>query len=504
MEKRNLAALLVMLVVASATPASLRAQAPIQDAAAAALLAKHRAYVGWQLGDGTLRTLRVRGHVTDEQQKRVGEFTRVSAGVLYQETDTLVDEANATVRTGYTGNLFWRAGINGFPNPIYGDYAKYLATFTVLDQEGTTELPATSLGNRTIDGKTLAVVRVTLGNGYPMDCYVDSDTGAYVRATIDPEGAYETTLRVDSYAEVLPGKRMISSYTRDGDKSHFWFDSFEPNVSVSDNALHPPDSTATWSFDSQAPFPVTLTRYRVYIDATVNGVKGRFILDTGASGIFLDTAFAERANVTETKGAGHARTLYGTRPTRVLRVDTMSFGGATLHNAIVYSQDFRDMFGDYRGLDRSGVNGLVGYDMFAGTIVKLDLYDSKIEILDSSTDLGAQPGLQLLVDLSRGTPVIPMTLNKSIPVSALLDTGDPGIVYVGTALARKRRLMMYLRGCGNIESLAIGSIVYSNQTACVSSFFGSTSVLIGLDFLKRFDFVFDYPHGRIFLTPNRN
>ena len=90
------------------------------------------------------------------------------------------------------------------------------------------------------------------------------------------------------------------------------------------------------------------------------------------------------------------------------------------------------MFGDYRGLDRSDVNGLVGYDLFAGTIVKLDVYDSKIAILDPSTDLSAQPGIQLLVDLSRGTPVVPMTLNKSIPVNAMLDTGDPGVVYIGT------------------------------------------------------------------------
>ncbi len=29
-------------------------------------------------------------------------------------------------------------------------------------------------------------------------------------------------------------------------------------------------------------------------------------------------------------------------------------------------------------------------------------------------------------------------------------------------------------------------------------------MLLGFDFFKRFDFVFDYPHGRIFLTPNRN
>jgi len=29
-------------------------------------------------------------------------------------------------------------------------------------------------------------------------------------------------------------------------------------------------------------------------------------------------------------------------------------------------------------------------------------------------------------------------------------------------------------------------------------------MLVGFDFLKHFDFVFDYPHGRMFLRPNKN
>lgn len=501
---RSGAAAFALLIAAGAVSPPARGQAPAYDPAAAGLLAKHRAYVGWQFGDGTFKTLRIRGHVTDADNKRVGEIVRLSIGAVYHETDVLADQAGATIHTGYTGNIFWRAGINGFANPIYGDFAKFLATFTVLIQEGTTELPGISMGTKTVDGKSLAVVRVTLANGYPIDCYVDPDTGAYVRATIDPDGAYETTYRIDSYSDVLPGKKMIASYTRLGDKTQYTFDSIDPNVRVSNADLHPPEPTASWSFDSTTPVPVTVTRYRILIDAAVNGVKGRFILDTGANGIFLDTRFAERAKATDLNATSKARTMYGTRPTRVLRLDTLAIGGATLHNALVYSQDFRSMFGDYRGLDRSDVNGLLGYDVFAATVVKLDVYASKIAILSPSADLTAQTGLQVLVDLSRGMPVIPMTLNKTIPVNAVLDTGDPGVVYVGVSLAKKRHLMMYLQGCSNLESLAIGPIVYSNQTACDTTFFASDMLLLGLDFLKRFDFVFDYPHGRIFLTPNKN
>jgi hypothetical protein len=85
----------------------------------------------------------------------------------------------------------------------------------------------------------------------------------------------------------------------------------------------------------------------------------------------------------------------------------------------------------------------------------------------------------------------------------MLDTGNPGVVFMSWDLAKKHHLMEYSEGCSSLESLAIGPITYSEQEACGAAL-GSNDMLIGFDFLKRFDFVFDYPHGRIFLTPNKN
>lgn len=504
MEKRNLAALLVMLVVASATPPALRAQAPSQDAAAAALMAKHRAYVGWQLGDGTFTSLRITGHVVSEKGKRSEDFTIVSQGVVYQSKYTDLEHANATFHTGYTGNVFWRADVNGFPTPVYGDYAKYLASLSILRFEGTTELPATTRPDKTIDGKALKVVRLTLANADAIDCVIDPDTGAYVQATIDPGGSYERTFHIRSYADVMTGKKMIGSFTVDDGKAVTTNDSFEPNVAVSAQDLHPPAPTASWTFESAAPFPITLTHDRMLVDATVNGVKGRFILDTGADAIILDERFANRAKATELKASTDFDTLYGTVPTRMMRADTISVGGATLHSPIVYSQDFHtSLMGSYRGLDFEELDGLIGYDLFAATVVKLDVYGSKITVLDPSTDLSAQSGMQMIVDLSQGAPAIPMTLNKSIPVNAMLDTGNPGVVFMDIDLAKKHHMMEYSEGCSALESLAIGPITYADQKVCAAGL-GANYMLLGFDFLKRFDFVFDYPHGRIFLTPNKN
>lgn len=486
------------LVAAGALLAS-SAAALGQDAQARALLAKHHAYVGWQFGDGAFRRMRITGYITNADGERTRNFVLLSAGLVYRNTYTAVSREGPAEQTGFTGNLFWRSDMNGFTTPLYGDYARFLASFTMLAQEGTTELPATFVRDGTVDGRTVGIVRVTLTNGDPIEIAVDPQTGAYVAATIDPDGAYRTTVHVLSYRDVVPGKKMMSSYRLGDDAPLQTYVTFEPNVSIPDAEFHPPAPTAFWNFGNQDPIPIALTRYRILVDATVNGVAGRFILDTGAAGIVLDDRFADRVNATMLKGVVEATTMHGVIPSHVRRVTDIAFGAATLRNVLVYSQDFYEH--DAWGLDRRGYDGLIGYDLFAGAIVKLDVYRSRMTILDPATDLSSAAGLPLVLDLSEGIPAIPMVLNRSIPVNAFLDTGNPGIVFLGPALIRQHHIKIW--GCGNLESLAIGPITYAGQGACEWRF-AANYVLLGYDFLKHFDYVFDYPHGRMFMTPNRN
>lgn len=485
-----LAAISALGTIGAATPAP--------DDRATALLAKHRAYVGWQFGDGSFATLRVSGNVTDEKGKKLSAFDFLSQGLLFNNTYTSLTRVGETEHEGFTGSIFWRSDLNGFTTPVYGDSAKYSASYMLLMHEATSGLAGTFVADKTVDGKPVSVVRVTITNGDPIDLYVDPSTGAYIQATIDPDGAYETTYHILSYADASPGKKMIGSY-RVGDSKHVVsFTNFEPNVLVSNDQLHPPAPTASWSFGAPSPYPITLTHDRMLIDATVNGVKGRFILDTGSDGIVLDDRFADRVNAT-VKGNSTAEMMTGEVKTRLRGVSTISFGGSTLNNALVYSQDFRHE--DARGLDWQGYDGLMGFDLFAGAIVKLNVYDSNIVILDPQEDLSSERGLPITVDLSEGVPTIPMTLNKKIPVNAMLDTGNPGIIFFSEDLIKKHGLN--IRDCGLVDSLTIGPIVYASEMACESDFLDN-SMLLGFDFLKHFDYVFDYPHGRMFMRPNKN
>lgn len=497
---RRLLSSLACSLLLTALPVSAPAQTAAQDPKAAGLLAKHRAYVGWQYGDGTFTSMRISGDVTNGKGERTVSFVSLSRGLLAREICTMIARGNVKEQNGFTGSLFWSSDYNGFTTPVYGDYAKYLASFAVLRLEGTNELPAIYRGETTIDGKALAIVRVTLQNADAIDLYEDPATGAYVRARIDPGGTYEQTIHVVSYADVLPGKKVISAFRMGKDSALHTYRTFEPNVPVSDADLHPPAATARWAFGDPKPVPVALHKNRIIIEAAVNGVKGRFILDTGASTIVLDDRFAERAGATVVGGLSEASSFYGPVQTHTRHVATIAVGGATLHDVFVDSEDFRAH--DYRGLDREGYDGLMGYDLFAGAVVKLNIYESNLAVLDPSTDISSAPGVQFRLDLSRRIPAIPMTVNASVPVETILDTGNPREAFLSYDLARRYNLRLGSPVCGNIETLQVGPITYSGQPVCLENF--GADMLVGYDFLKHFNYVFDYPHGRLFLAPNKN
>jgi hypothetical protein len=491
--------------------------APVRTAAIAesdvqTLLAKHRVFVGWQLGDRTFKTLRLTRQYVNAQGKTTQRAIEYRTGVVYRNHYIYPDRADTTEDTGFTGNVFWSSNENGFTTPLYGELARFRLTYSLFFNEGTTVLTGASRGVTTIDGRPLECVRLDVPHADPIDVYVDPASGAYRRAVIDPDGDDELTVQIVSYAQVLPGQRVIGSFRLgEAPDGTYSYTKIEPNVPIGEADLHPPPQRATWTFANPQPFPITVTPRRVLVDTTVNGAKGRFILDTGASSIFLNQSFADRARVEKLSATGTAAGLYGAQPSDMRRADSVRIGGNTLSNVIVHAANFN--YGDYRGLDRQNYDGLLGYDVFAGAIVTLDFQAQTMSIADPATGRGDPAGLGILTDTSGWIPTIPMTLNRTVAVNAMLDTGDPSTVVFGPDLLYKYHLRMARNigvragigsvECGNLDSLAIGPITYLGEMACKvdSEFISGRKILVGLDFLRHFGVVFDYPRGRLFLQP---
>ena len=361
-----------------------------------------------------------------------------------------------------------------------------------------------------MDGKTYPIVRVIAGGSVPIDLFVDPQSGAYVRAVIDPGSSGETTLNILSYMTLAPGKRMIGSFRFDDERGSYSYTKSTIDGAISAADLHPPASSAMWTFANDRPFKIQLTPDRIYVDATVNGVPGTFILDSGDDGITFTDQFADRAKVASMMDS-KAYGIGGLFKTRTRRAQSIVIGGNTLSNVIVTT------YNNKYPRKKDGVNpdGLMGFDLLAGALITLDTADQTMRIQNPATATAETAGgLPAVVDLSGGIPTLPVTLAKTVTIQASFDTGDPDLVLFSSALLdhgltilTHRAVVGGLGGaefarCGEIPSIELGPIVYQDPLACATADFSKHSGLIGLDFLRHFNFVFDYQHSRIVMIPH--
>lgn len=504
--------LLALLLAAGFLAAPLAARA----GDAASLLAKHKAYVGQQFGEGPNASLETTDSVTlDKDGKVIRTTQQRRVGIVFRE-DTADVESGTNRSDGFTGNIFWRSDENGFTVPVIGDPAKARLSEALVFAEATTGLPAASRGTQTIDGKSYAIVRVTQSAAMPIDVYVDPDTGAYKRVVIDPGGAYEHTINILAYSQASPGKKIISKWKYEGSTATHTLTKIAAVAGISNEELHPPAQTASWTFANPNPIPFKMGHYRIILDAKFNGVAGKFVLDTGADGIFLTKSFATRAHL-KPIGKSSAGGIGGSISTKTMKADSFDIGGNVLRNVVVQSQDLK--------LGDEGSDGLIGFDLLAGTFATLDFDNSTLTIQDpSAVDPASIKGVHVAADLSSGQPIVPTKVNGTIDLNALLDTGAPTHMLIPYDLVTKYGLRMliddslegYLSShqivagiggyevgeCGTLDTVKLGPIVYDHPSTCKSGSFDGTNGLIGLDFLKGFDKIyFDYPHTGLIFVP---
>lgn len=511
--------LVVALLATAAAPLSASA-----DDEAAALLAKHKAFVGWELGDGSIKSLRIDETISkrekDGRLTAIQRVTIVRTGLAYRQQTTSIATGRGS-ETGFTGSSFWYSTGNGFTVPLVSEERPNMLTRAVFLNEATTKLTATVRKRDSADGTPVVVLREAPA-GHPFDLYIDPATGAYKRLVLDPDGTPQT-LVVDAYAEAMPGKKIVSAYHYlDSSLTHS-YDKVRANATVSNDEIAQPSTSAHWQFGSAgSTIPIELTQERIYVKAVVNGVPGRFILDTGASGIGFTDKFADSAKLQHLEATTFLG-IAGTKRGSLSKATTIAFAdGSTLRDVYV-SRGF-DM-----GNERA--DGLLGFDFLAGAIVDLDLDANHITLYDPKTSAPNESGGVVVVvpDLSDAVPIIPVRLDGSTVSHATLDSGASGDVLVAGQFMSKLRVIIddtyqgYLSSrsaiggisgnyeidrCGTIGSIDIGPIKYQNTRICFSRTFGDDfghdASLIGFHFLTNFNMTFDYPDGKIVLSQRKH
>ena len=464
------------------------------------LLAKHKAFMGWQFNDAQTRDWQMTDTYADESGD--ARFVKVikRIGALYR-ADTHSVKAHTNSSSGFTGNRFWYSDENGFTVPVFGGPAKVALAEDFFFTDAVAQLPWTNLHPVRKWKSVFSVVHVVQASGAaaPVDLYLDPATGAYAGIVIDPDGDNEETIRVVDY-QVLGGRHFFSHWKYDDTATVHAISEIKLAQTLVADDLHPPAQTAFWQFQNPQPFPIRLTSKRAIVKAKVNGVEGTFMLDSGATNIFLSGAFARRAGL---KALGHAQatTLYGNEKQDTGKADTIEIGGNTLHEVMLY-------FGSPE-TDVTAPDGNLGFDLFAGAIVTLDFENSSLQIQDPATvDVAAIPGVRASVDLNAGTPVTTMYVQgKATTVNATLDTGAPEMMWISFDLVTKHGLHLTVPArngfaCGFLDDMSIGPIVYVKPNACMAGMSSTRDVLLGYDFLKGLSkLYFDYRDATLILMP---
>lgn len=523
------------------------ASAPARADDPAAVLAKHKAYVGWAYGDGTLKSARL----TIEGRRGAG-----SAAPKPQSTPDPLGPANwrsvelrrelvyrdSTVSygldrsDGFTGAVFWRSNWNGQTVTRRGLDAQEALTNDVIDAEAFSEVPLTARPDQQFDGKNAAVIRMQPKTAVPADVFFDRDSGALLGYTIQPDVPLERyTVHVASYGQFAPGKRYVSGY-RVGDSQFVYaVTKFEPNVPVSDADLHPPAVRATWSFGEPRSVPITVVTHTdpysnsgaraVHVDVSVNGHPGHFLLDSGAGSILVYDRLAREAGLKEIGRTSYGGVNGGGVNATLARADTLSIGGNVLHDVVVTHGSLVNRAA------ASDVDGIIGFDALAGAVFNVDLVANRLTITNPA-DYSVEPkqgAWAFSPDLGEFHIGTPVKVGDTILNHVWLDTGNDFFVILPHELEKKTvaianeivvrdgRTMedkKYFGGvdgianepanCVRLNEIQIGPYRYQSALSCFApnDTFGLDGGLIGFDFLRHFNWTFDYPHNRVVLTPN--
>lgn len=500
---------------------------------ASVLLAKHAQYTGWQAGDSSVQGwtatgTRVNGRATDA-------FSEKRTGVAYKDTLTAAG-GRISEQAGFNGTMVWASDPNGYVVKQTGTPAQVAFDLNLIRAESLAAIPdATLMGSAQVRGINTTIVRCKPSVGPPFDVYEDPSTGAFLQAVVDPDSATKTTLSIDAYADVAPGKKAVSQWSIGN--LHYAFTSMNAGRVV-DSELAAPAPTATWSFgDATIPvdlFDLSNQRYQPRVTLTVNGVSGVFVLDTGTPSIVLFSNFAGRAGVAAIDGADFSQFSGNPRYEGYGLVQSITAGNSTLHNVIVERISDPD----------NRIAGLLGYDFYAGIIAEIDLSSRRMQIFNPAN---MQPSVTagafaFPIDLTSWRPVIGMRLSGNAYAFPYFSTGEPyfmmlsqrlresGAVsasdlstesfnprlgtrgFAGTMVESDPVQLGYTdytgaTGSGNCVLLSqalIGPYTYKTPPLCFvgSGVFGENGGAIGNDFLRHFDWTIDYPDAKFVLTPN--
>ena len=445
----------------------------------------------------------------------------------------LSTSGGVTDETGFSGRYAWRADENHFWHVVLGRASESAIAFDIVRSEAVQQFQATIQGQTNVGGATCAALRIQPAGLAPIDLYEDTASGAFREIVVAPGSPDAQTFDAVEYKTLANGRNVIDAWRTDGAFYKLRSINVQP---VADGDLQPQPAAAAWTFAADSSPLMFATdpdaSQAARVTASVNGHTGIFLLSTNTPSIVLYDDFARQAGIEPLGTADFSPYIGNSMFVGYARVSTVTVGGATLHNVVIQRIASPGM----------RVAGVLGYDFFANAVVDVDIARQRIRIEDPRTYQPSQaPGsFAFPVDLTNRVPVIAMDVDRGV-AHPTIDTGLGGFMMLSQALRDSGRIngqdlnsqaavrfggvgatgdpivnqgvrVTYTAwntattsgSCIGVNRIAVGPYKYENPPICFggSNVFGMDGGLIGLDFLRHFNWTIDYPHARFILVPN--
>jgi hypothetical protein len=204
----------------------------------------------------------------------------------------------------------------------------------------------------------------------------------------------------------------------------------------------------------------------------------------------------------------------------------LSLGKNVLHNVIAQRSSGRS-------ITSLGIDGIIGYDVLARAIVDVDLVGLNLTVLDPArfTPNLEKGAYAFPVDLTTRQPAVHITVGNGVDAHPVFDTGASFEVLLSDQLQKSGKVVALVstitfgngmqieqrtftggvdgsaaesEPCSRISRMDIGPYRFENAPICFGNgrVFGANGGLIGFDFLRHFNWTFDYPENKLVLTPN--
>jgi hypothetical protein len=261
-----------------------------------------------------------------------------------------------------------------------------------------------------------------------------------------------------------------------------------------------------------AAAPLERFRDRLFVDAQVNGVAGKALLDSGAEMTILDDDFAARLGLVLTGTADAHGSGAATMTARFVEGVTLSGAGLDLPGRTVAVLDLDEVAGRLIG---RRVDLLLGRDLFDAGRIAIDIAAGTVQAVSRTA---APEGVRLPLAAERGIETFPARVEGAEPIAAVFDLGNGSEVMIGRSYAERIGLAaperLVGRGSGGglggevqrdlvlLRELEIAGRTFRDVPAAIDDSPTASDLNIGTRLLAYFRITADFAERALWLAPH--